>query len=59
MGDSSQVTKIGRDRMENSQRRRLKTQGHALRCKAPGDGERGHVRSSLRSCEGAERRGTV
>jgi hypothetical protein len=40
MGDSSVETKIGRDRKENIPRGRLRTRGHALMTKGPGDCER-------------------
>ena len=40
MGDSSEETKIGRDREENILRGRLRMRGHALRTKRPGDCER-------------------
>jgi hypothetical protein len=40
MGDSSEETKIGRDRKEAILRCRLRMQGHALRRKGPGDCER-------------------
>jgi hypothetical protein len=40
MGDSSEETKIGRDRKENILRGRLRARGHALRTKQPGDRER-------------------
>ena len=40
MGDSSEETKIGRDRKENILRGRLRTRGAALRTKGPGDCER-------------------
>jgi hypothetical protein len=40
MGDSSEGTKIGRDRKENILCGRLGTRGHALLTKGPGDCER-------------------
>ena len=40
MGDSSEETKIGRDRKENIRRGRHRTRGHALRTKGLGDCER-------------------
>ena len=48
MADSSEETRIGRDRKENILRGSLRTRGHALRTKGPGDRERPRAISTPR-----------